>query len=162
MRNNELTIKKPSLPGSTITLILAGILFVAVLFLMSQNAAMADEVVVYKSPSCGCCSKWVEHLEDNGFTVKSHNQRNMSGIKKAMGVPGHLQSCHTAKVGDYVIEGHVPADLVIRLLQEKPAVKGLTVPGMPMGSPGMEGPRKDDYNVLTFKEDGTTAVYANR
>ncbi len=162
MRNNELTIKKPSLPGSTITLISAGILFVAVLFFMSQNAAMADEVVVYKSPSCGCCSKWVEHLEDNGFTVKSQNQRNMSSIKKAMGVPGHLQSCHTAKVGDYVIEGHVPADLVIRLLQEKPAVRGLTVPGMPMGSPGMEGPRKDEYNVLTFQADGKTAVYANR
>ena len=129
---------------------------------MSQNAAMADEVVVYKSPSCGCCSKWVEHLEDNGFTVKSDNQRNMRSIKKAMGVPGHLQSCHTAKVGDYVIEGHVPADLVIRLLQEKPAVKGLTVPGMPMGSPGMEGPRKEEYKVLTFQEDGKTSVFANR
>jgi hypothetical protein len=79
-----------------------------------------------------------------------------------MGVPARLRSCHTAKAGDYVIEGHVPADLISRVLKEKPKVKGLAVPGMPMGSPGMEGPRKDDYAVLTFTEDGRTSVYAER
>lgn len=81
--------------------------------------------------------------------------------KKSLGVPSHLQSCHTALVGDYIVEGHVPADDITRLLKEKPAVKGVTVPGMPMGSPGMEGPRKDKYDVLTFEKNGKTRVYSS-
>jgi len=131
-------------------------------FLISQQQAMAADVVVYKSPTCGCCDAWVSHLEKNGFNVEVHNQRNMTPIKSRMGVPGHLQSCHTAMVDGYVIEGHVPAEDIVRLLKEKPKVKGLSVPGMPMGSPGMEGPRKDPYNVLTFQSDGKTSVYSKR
>ena len=122
----------------------------------------AADVVVYKSPTCGCCKNWISHLQENGFTVEVHNRHDMSPIKSELGVPRHLQSCHTAKVGDYVVEGHVPAEEIARLLDEKPAVMGLAVPGMPMGSPGMEGPRKDAYDILTFQKNGRTSVYARR
>lgn len=122
---------------------------------------MASELVtVYKSPTCGCCGAWVEHLKANGFEVQTHNTERMSQVKQALGVQPQHASCHTAEVGGYVIEGHVPAADIHRLLQEKPAVTGLTVPGMPMGSPGMEGPRKDPYQVLTFDRDGNSRVYA--
>ena len=131
------------------------------LFLGLQSPGMA-EVTVYKSPTCGCCNAWIDHLEESGFTVTVHDRLDMAPIKQQAGVPYALRSCHTAKVGDYVIEGHVPADLISRLLTEKPAVKGLSVPGMPMGSPGMEGPRKDPYDVVTFTEQGTTTIYASR
>lgn len=119
-------------------------------------------MVVYKSPTCGCCKNWVNHLKENGYSVEVHNQRNMNSIKSELGVPRHLQSCHTAKVGGYVVEGHVPADVIGRLLKEKPQIKGLAVPGMPMGSPGMEGPRKDAYDILTFQENGRNTVYSSR
>ncbi|MCU7933424.1 MAG: DUF411 domain-containing protein [Candidatus Thiodiazotropha sp. (ex Dulcina madagascariensis)] len=128
--------------------------------LMTQQASEAADIVVYKSPTCGCCKAWVTHLRDNGFSVEVHDKNNMQPIKQAMGVPDRLQSCHTAQIEGYVIEGHVPADDIIRLLKEKPAVTGITAPGMPMGSPGMEGPRKDDYDVLTFKKNGKTRVFA--
>lgn len=137
------------------TLVIGGLMF-------SQHPTKAGEIVVYKSPSCGCCKAWVNHLQENGFSVEVHDKEDMNPIKVDREVPRHLQSCHTAEVGGYVVEGHVPADLITRLLQEKPKVKGVAVPGMPMGSPGMEGPRKDAYQVLTFQEDGSTTVYANR
>ncbi len=136
-------------------------LIISSMLLIAQPANAAD-VVVYKSPTCGCCKNWISHLEENGFTVEAHNERNMNPIKSELGVPRHLQSCHTAKVGGYIVEGHVPAEEIARLLKEKPAVKGLAVPGMPMGSPGMEGPRKDAYDVLTFEKNGKTSVYASR
>lgn len=130
--------------------------------LLSRQPAGAADVVVYKSPTCGCCKKWISHLKDNGYTVEVHNQRNMGPVKAELGVPRHLQSCHTAKVGGYVVEGHVPAEVIVRLLKEKPQIKGLAVPGMPMGSPGMEGPRNDAYDILTFQQNGKTTVYASR
>ncbi len=136
-------------------------LMMSSLLLIAQPANAAD-VVVYKSPTCGCCKNWVSHLQENGFSVEVHERRNMSPIKTELGVPRQLQSCHTAKVGGYVVEGHVPADVITRLLKEKPPVKGLAVPGMPMGSPGMEGPRKDAYDVVTFQENGKTTVFASR
>ena len=136
-------------------------LMMSSLLLIAQPANAAD-VVVYKSPTCGCCKNWISHLQENGFTVEVHNRRNMNPIKTELGVPRHLQSCHTATVGGYVLEGHVPADDIARLLKEKPAIKGLAVPGMPMGSPGMEGPRKDAYDVVTFRENGRTTVFASR
>ena len=150
--------------GVKITLWLgAGLmLIVAAVLLVQQPSQATGTVVVYKSPTCGCCSAWVKHMEQNGFNVEVYDRQNMNPVKTEFGVPAHLQSCHTAKVGDYVIEGHVPADLVAKLLEDKPPVKGLTVPGMPMGSPGMEGPHKDDYAVLTFQADGNTQVYAQR
>ncbi|MEN8175496.1 MAG: DUF411 domain-containing protein [Pseudomonadota bacterium] len=118
--------------------------------------------MVYKSPSCGCCGKWVDHLKAAGFKVDVENRRDLKPIKTEYGVPRHLQSCHTAKVGDYVVEGHVPADLITRMLEEQPDIKGLAVPGMPMGSPGMEGPRRDNYSILAMQHDGSTSVYAQR
>ena len=130
--------------------------------LLNQKTAEAADVVVYKSPTCGCCSKWVDHMRDSGFSVEVHDRRNMSPIKSEMGIPRHLQSCHTAMVGGYVIEGHVPASEIVRMLRQKPSIKGLAVPGMPMGSPGMEGPRSDPYDVLSIQHDGKTRVFASK
>lgn len=129
--------------------------------LVTQQSVAAD-VVVYKSPTCGCCTDWVAHMRDAGFSVDVEDRRDLAPIKAGMDIPRQLQSCHTARVGDYIVEGHVPADLVERLLREKPDIKGLAVPGMPMGSPGMEGPRKDPYDVLALGKDGRVRVYAHR
>ena len=123
-------------------------------------SAHAQEITVYKSPNCGCCNKWVSHLEKNGFKVNAHNRNDMASIKQQLGIAPQQQSCHTAIVEGYIIEGHVPAADVKRLLREKPDVQGLTVPGMPMGSPGMEGPRKDAYSVLAIDRQGETTVYS--
>ena len=144
-------------------LITAGVVGLGSL-LLNQKSAQAADIVVYKSPTCGCCKKWVSHLEKNGYTVEVHNEsRNkLSSIKGEMGVPGSLQSCHTAKIGGYVIEGHVPADVITRLLEEKPQIKGLVVPGMPMGSPGMEGPRRDAYDILALQENGETSIFSSK
>jgi hypothetical protein len=117
---------------------------------------------VYKSPTCGCCAKWNEHMKANGFAVTSNDMPDMASIKDKNGVPAPLRSCHTAIVGGYVIEGHVPADVIKKLLRERPQVAGIAVPGMPMGSPGMEGPTKDTYQVVSFDKKGATTVYATR
>jgi len=130
--------------------------------LLATQQSVAADIVVYKSPTCGCCGKWVKHMEDAGFSVNVENRHDLTPIKRELGVPGRMQSCHTAKVGDYIVEGHVPADLVKRMLDEKPAIKGLAVPGMPMGSPGMEGPRKDPYNVMAIGNDGRASIFARR
>lgn len=122
--------------------------------------ADATEIPVYKSPTCGCCNKWIDHLEENGFRVTKKDLRDVTVFKADYGVTPRLASCHTAVVDGYVVEGHVPATDIRRLLAERPAVKGLTVPGMPMGSPGMEGPRKDPYDVLTFDGQGSTTVFS--
>ena len=118
-------------------------------------AASAPEVQVYKSPTCGCCDKWVEHLRAAGFTVQAHDVADMSKIKRENGITAEIASCHTAFVGGYVIEGHVPASDIRRLLAERPKVAGLAVPGMPIGSPGMEGPGAKPYEVLSFGAQGT-------
>ncbi|MCG8391948.1 MAG: DUF411 domain-containing protein [Pseudomonadales bacterium] len=122
-----------------------------------QQTAVTDKVLeVYKSPTCGCCGAWVEHMQANGYTVKVHEQQNLQPIKEKAGLLPGTGSCHTAFIDGYVIEGHVPASDVERLLAERPEGKGLTVPGMPVGSPGMEmGDRKDAYDVLLFDENGT-------
>lgn len=135
---------------------------VGVLGLLATQQSVAADIVVYKSPTCGCCGKWVKHMEDAGFSVDVENRRDLTPIKAELGVPGRMQSCHTAKVGDYIVEGHVPADVVKRMLDEKPDIKGLAVPGMPMGSPGMEGPRNDPYNVIAIGNDGRLEVFARR
>ena len=135
---------------------------VGVLGLLATQQSVAADIVVYKSPTCGCCGKWVKHMEDAGFSVDVENRGDLTPTKAELGVPGRMQSCHTAKVGDYIVEGHVPADLVKRMLDEQPDIKGLAVPGMPMGSPGMEGPRKDPYNVIAVGNDGSARVYAQR
>ncbi len=119
-------------------------------------------IKVYKDPDCGCCKEWVKHLEANGFKVETMDMPDLSLLKEKYGVKQELQACHTAIVGDYVVEGHVPADVIKKMLKEKPAIAGLAVPGMPMGSPGMEGATKERYNVLTFDRAGRTTVYAQR
>ncbi len=108
------------------------------------------EVHVTKSRTCGCCAKWIDHLRENGFTVTSTDVDDVTPLKRKKGVPKALASCHTATVGGYVIEGHVPAADVKRLLAEQPPVTGLAVPRMPIGSPGMEGPNPERYDVLSF------------
>ncbi len=118
-------------------------------------------VEVYKSPTCGCCTAWVEHLQANGFTVNVTDLNDLTPIKLSNGITHELASCHTALVGGYVIEGHVPAREIVRLLDERPPVVGLAVPGMPMGSPGMEGPRSEPYDVLSYDRNGNTRIFAS-
>lgn len=126
-------------------------------------ASQAPAMLVYKTPTCGCCRKWVDHAKAAGFTVTTKDLPDLSEIKAEVGVKPAQQSCHTALVGGYVIEGHVPADLVQQLLREKPKdVIGLAAPGMPMGSPGMEGLVKEKYDIIAMKKDGTQRVYATR
>ena len=118
---------------------------------------------VYKDPSCGCCTQWVEHMRRSGFQVAAHDTSGVDGIKDQAGVPRGARSCHTGLVGGYAIEGHVPAEVVRRLLREHPAdIAGLAVPGMVTGSPGMEGPNPQHYDVFAFTKDGRTSVYESR
>lgn len=120
-------------------------------------------VRVWKSPSCGCCADWVEHMRAAGFPVEVHEASNLAEKKQEHGIAPQHQACHTATVEGYVVEGHVPADLVKRMLADQPEIEGLTVPGMPAGSPGMEVEgRKDPYDVLAMAEDGSVVVYASR
>ena len=125
-------------------------------------AAGQPTVEVYKSPTCGCCSKWVDHLRASGFTVRTTDTDQVDPIKNQHGVPMTLRSCHTAVVDGYVLEGHVPAADVQRLLKERPAVAGLAVGGMPVGSPGMEVPGRpaDPYDVMAFDKAGVTSVFS--
>ncbi len=120
------------------------------------------EVTVYKSPSCGCCAKWVDHLKANGFKVTVKDMDDLSQVKAEAGITKALASCHTALVRGYVVEGHVPADVIQRMLKEHPKIRGVAAPGMPAGSPGMEGPRKDRSEILSFDAQGRTAVYEIR
>ena len=137
---------------------LSGILNPNISSIRSSNA----DIIVYKSESCGCCNDWINHLEDNNFIVETFNREDMNLVKLQLGgVPNKLQSCHTAKIGDYIVEGHVHAEQITRMLKEKPDIKGLSVPGMPMGSPGMEGYRNDAYDVLAFNDDDSFTVYAS-
>ena len=118
-------------------------------------------VLVYKSPTCGCCNGWVEHMEAAGFTVDARDVRDLMTVKRDGGVPPQMSSCHTAIIDGYVVEGHVPADQVKRLLAERPEGAGIAVPGMPIGSPGMEGPNPQPYQVLSFSHDGQPGVFAD-
>jgi hypothetical protein len=135
-------------------------LLLLLLLTASSTLLAAPVISVYKSPTCGCCNDWVDHLKDNGFEVKTYDSNNMGDIKQRLGVTPQLASCHTAMVDGYVLEGHVPAKDIKRLLEQRPKVTGLTVPGMPMGSPGMEGNRVDKYDVLTFDKAKNTEVFS--
>jgi hypothetical protein len=119
-------------------------------------------LTVYKSPTCGCCTKWVDHVKAAGFTTVVHDDDDMAAVKDNLGVPSKLRSCHTAQVGKYVLEGHVPAEDIRRLLQEQPRVAGLAVPGMPASSPGMAVPGEphEPYEVLAYAPDGSTSLFA--
>lgn len=127
----------------------------------APQVAMNAELTVFRSPTCGCCHQWIEHMEAAGFTVKDNVTEDMTAIKEQYGVPANLASCHTTVVDGYVIEGHIPAEDVQRLLVEKPDVAGIAVPGMPIGSPGMEsGDYVEPYTVFSFTESGETAAFA--
>ena len=123
------------------------------------RSAAGPTINVFKTATCGCCGKWVEHLRANGFDVKVETVQATAEYRHKYGVPDRLQSCHTAVVAGYAIEGHVPAREILRLLESGAKAKGLAVPGMPLGSPGMEGSRSDAYDVVLFDADGRTSVY---
>lgn len=125
------------------------------------TAQETPTVEVWKGANCGCCGKWIEHMEAAGFEVKVHEVADIRPIKVEKGIPPQLATCHTAEVGGYLVEGHVPVDAIQRLLKEQPDVAGIGVPGMPIGSPGMETPGRpaEHYSVLAFTEDGSTSVY---
>lgn len=129
----------------------------------SNQVDDSADVIVYKNQYCGCCHKWVEHLRDSGLTVAVHNVDSTQAVRSKLGVPDSMASCHTAVAGDYWLEGHVPADLVQRLIDESPAnIEGIAVPGMPAGSPGMEGPNPGSYDVVAMASDGSAYVFATR
>ncbi|MEE2743998.1 MAG: DUF411 domain-containing protein [Bdellovibrionota bacterium] len=137
------------------------VIFVTLLYIFQNNSFALPKVKVFRSPTCGCCMKWVDHLKKNGFEVDVIDKSNLSSIKKGRGVPAHLQSCHTAIVGGYTIEGHVPASEIKKLLKQKMKVKGLAVGGMPYGSPGMEYQNRiDPYDVISFGH-GKNKVFAS-
>lgn len=127
-----------------------------------QSDSAWPAIDVYKDPNCGCCSKWVEHLRQHDFTVRVTDTNDLGAVKAAHGVPPQVESCHTALVGGYVVEGHVPAADIVRLLRERPAIAGIGVAGMPIGSPGMEvpGTKAQPYEVVAFDKDARTHVFA--
>jgi hypothetical protein len=141
-------------------------LAVAVILISASAAPVvrptAPHVVVFKDPNCGCCRGWIEHLRKHGFDVAVRDTSDVSGAKRVGRVPQQLYSCHTAFVNGYVIEGHVPAEDIARLLAEKPRIAGLAVPGMPASSPGMDVPgATDHFDVVAFGRDGTTRTYSH-
>ncbi|MDQ3025113.1 MAG: DUF411 domain-containing protein [Pseudomonadota bacterium] len=136
---------------------------VALAAALAVPGALAQQlplVEVWKSDSCGCCGEWIKHLQKNGFTTRVHSVADAAPMRRALGIPDQLGSCHTAKVGGYAIEGHVPAGDIKRLLAEKPAARGLAAPGMPAGSPGMDLPNSPPYEVLLVRKDASTVRYA--
>lgn len=135
----------------------AGVLALMLPAVLTHAAAPA--INVYKNASCGCCHLWVEHLQQNGFKVIARDVADPSDYRQRLGMPQELGSCHTATVNGYVLEGHVPAKEIKRLLRERPSALGLAVPSMPLGSPGMEGPRQDAYDVLLVQKNGKHRVF---
>ena len=130
----------------------------------AQTPRPSSDLAVYKSPTCGCCGAWVEHMRGAGFQAGITEVADPGSVRRAHGVPESLASCHTALIGGYVLEGHVPAEDVRRLLAERPEAVGLAVPGMPLGSPGMETPdgQREAYETLLILKGGGTRVFARR
>lgn len=129
---------------------------------VSPHAQEEPLVTLYKNPTCGCCADWAEHMRENGFRVDVEEGVSLAAVKDRNGIPHSLASCHTALVDGYALEGHVPADAVSRLLTERPDVRGLAVPGMPAGVPGMPGEGLASYDVIAFEADGATRVYLTK
>ena len=147
-----------------LTLVVAsGLAWAGTVWTAAQSTAK-PQMTVYKSATCGCCKNWVEHMKANGFDVKAIDVEDIDKVKRDNGVPASAESCHTGIVNGYIVEGHVPADAVTKMLKEKPAIAGIAVPGMPMGSPGMEVPsgQKEPYSILAFDKAGKTSVYQKR
>ena len=135
--------------------------FLAPALLLACAPAAAATIEVIKTATCGCCSKWVEHLRKHGFTVRVKDVADVTPTARALGVPDELRSCHSARIGGYAVEGHVPAADIKRLLREKPKAAGIAVPGMPLGSPGMEGGGKQRYSTVIFQRDGKHRLFAH-
>lgn len=134
--------------------------FLAVCLYVASAGVSAEEIVVHRSPTCSCCEKWVAHLRENQFTIKDIVTDDMQAIKAKYGVPAEMASCHTAIINGYVVEGHVPADDIKTLLKIKPNVIGIAVPGMPVGTPGMEmGAKKDAYDVVSFDDQHRSRIF---
>ena len=127
-----------------------------------KAAAAPAEGKVWLSPTCGCCGKWTDYMQTSGFTMTREVTTDLNASPARKRVPESLRSCHTALIGGYIVEGHVPADVIRKLLKEQPKVVGVAAPGMPMGSPGMEGPNPQPYSIVAFKADGTTYQFAKR
>ena len=140
-------------------LLLGGVALVVSFRPASTDPGAAAVVVVYKSPTCGCCVKWIDHLEEAGYSVRAQDVVDMVPVKQREGVPMDLSSCHTAIIGDYVFEGHIPARVITDFLEEGPDLAGLAVPGMPIGSPGMEGWNPQPYDVIAFDGEGNRGVF---
>ena len=134
------------------------------LFAAVQGSAADATMTIYMSPTCGCCAKWVDHVKAAGFKTVVHEETGMDTVKESLGVPHDMRSCHTAQVDKYLIEGHVPAEDIMKLLAQKPKAAGLAAPGMPASSPGMAVPGEphEPYDVLLFQRDGTSEVFAHR
>ena len=126
----------------------------------THSATTPTLITVYKDPDCGCCKAWVEYMRKHGYRVDTKDTRDLDQINATFGVPAALAGCHTALVGGYIISGHVPAEDIARLLKQKPKIAGLAVPGMPAGSPGMEGPPPVHFQVIAFTKSGKTSVWA--
>lgn len=158
-KNPCLMSARTVLIGAVVLLGLVGYLTLGV----QSEASASNKVVVYKSPTCGCCTAWIDHMKAAGFDVEVHDMEDVAPVKDEQGVYPQLRSCHTALVGGYVLEGHVPAEQVARLLAERPTIRGLAVPGMPIGSPGMEQGSPEnyqEYDVVAFTNDGQMTVYS--
>jgi len=133
---------------------------------LRQSPAVASgktgEIIVYKTPTCGCCGAWVQHLTEAGLNARTINQDDLTKTREKLGAPDDLRSCHIAVADGYVVEGHVPADAIKKLLAERPDAVGIFVPGMPSGSPGMEGPyRSQAYDVILLRRDGAREVFVS-
>ena len=158
---------KNILTVAVVIVIVGGIFFArAQTGVREDNMASGDSattMTVYKTELCGCCLSWVDHLRAHDMDVKVVNVASTAPTRKRLGVPNALGSCHTAELAGYWFEGHVPADLIQKILSERPAdIRGIAAPGMPMGSPGMEGPNPVEYDIIAHHTDGTTSVYATR
>jgi hypothetical protein len=156
-------MKKDFLRTMALTVAFASLALTTAAVRTSTSAAPAKKpvITVYKDPNCGCCKNWIAHLIKNGYRVDAKDSPDMTEIKRTLGVPTGLTACHTAMVNGYLIEGHVPAADIDRLLTQKPEIAGLAVPGMPAGSPGMEGASAQRYQVLAFDKSGKTTVFAS-
>jgi len=150
----SITTSRPINRRQTLAMAASGLAFT----LAPIRASAGGTLKVWKDPNCGCCTGWVDHLRKSGFAVEVVETATLQDVKRAKGVPAALASCHTADLDGYVIEGHVPAHALARLLSERPTISGLAVPGMPVGSPGMEGGAPETYEVIAF-EGATTRVF---
>jgi len=144
-------------------MVIAGLAYGVAAQQKAPAAAALPKVTVYKTSSCGCCRMWVDHMKASGFDVQAMDvsSADVRAVSKAAGLRDEETSCHTAKIGNYTVEGHVPADDIKRMLKEKPAIAGIAAPGMPMGSPGMDqGGAREPYDVVAFTKDGRSTVFA--